>query len=156
VRNFKNEAFEVQTKEEEIPPVKEELLAKITSKGTRSVVITWNKIEGADGYDVYFVKCGKTSKFKKIKTVKSGSKLQVTRSGLKKNTAYKAYIKAYVLDKDGNKIYIKESPDVHAFTTKGSKRYTNPKSVTVKSTNVTLNTGSNYTIKATVKRINTS
>lgn len=127
------------------------LLAKITAKGSNSLVLTWNKIDGAEGYDIFFIKCGKQAP-KKVKTIKGNKTFKWTKKGLKKKTAYKAVVKAYVM-KDGKKTYVRTSPMVHAYTSGGTKNYTNSKSVTVKKTSVSLKAGKTYKIKATVNKL---
>lgn len=127
------------------------LLAKITAKGSKSLILTWNKIKGAEGYDIFFVKCSKNAP-KKVKTIKGNKTFKWTKSGLKKRTAYKAYVKAYVM-KNGKKTYLRKSPMVHAYTSGGTKFFTNSKSVTVKKTKVSLKAGKTYKIKASVTRL---
>lgn len=127
------------------------LMAKLKAKDKTSLVLSWNKIKKADGYDIFFIKCAKGS-LKKVKTIKNNSTTTWTKKGLKKNAAYKARVKAYVI-KSGKKTYIKTSPVVHAYTSGGTKKYTNAKSVTVSKTSITLKKGKTYTIKATVNKL---
>ena len=127
------------------------LMTKMTAKGKKSLVVSWSKISGADGYDIFFAVCGGKKGYKLIKTVKNG-KLSFTITGLAKGTAYKAYVKAWIM-KGGKKVYVRTSPDVHAFTGGGNKKYTNAKSVSVKKTRVKLKKGKTYKIKASVKKL---
>ena len=127
------------------------LLAKMTAKGKNSFVLSWNKINGAEGYDIFFIKCGKESP-KKVKTIKGNNTFKWTKKSLKKRVPYKACVKAWVM-KDGKKTYVAKSLVVHAYTSGGTKKYTNPKSVTVKKTNVSLKVGKTYKIKASVKKL---
>ncbi|MGX8774040.1 MAG: Ig-like domain-containing protein [Bacillota bacterium] len=122
------------------------------AKGSRNLAISWNQITGAEGYDVFFVKCGEDNTCKLVKTIKGNKTLSWTKTGLKKKTAYKAFVKAYVM-KDGKKSYVGTSPLVHAYTTGYTKNYTNPKSVTVRKASVSLKTGKTYKIKANVKKL---
>jgi len=127
------------------------LLAKLTAKGDRSLELTWSKIDGADGYDILFIKCrGKEAK--KVKTIKGNETFKWTKKGLKKNTSYKACVKAWVM-KGGKKTYVRSSLNVHAYTSGGTKNYTNAKSVTVKKAKVSLKAGKRYKIKAKVNRL---
>lgn len=127
------------------------LLAKLTAKGDRSLELTWSKIDGADGYDILFIKCrGKEAK--KVKTIKGNETFKWTKKGLKKNTSYKACVKAWVM-KGGKKTYVRSSLNVHAYTSGGTKNYTNAKSVTVKKAKVSLKAGKKYKIKAKVNRL---
>ena len=131
------------------------LLAKMTSKGKCSLVLKWNKIDGVDGYDIFFSRCnnsGKKNTCKKVKTIKGNKTFKWTKSSLKKGKAYKAYVKAWVM-KNGKKTYVRTSPMVHVFTSGGTKNYTNSKSVTVKKTSVSLKAGKAYKIKATVNKL---
>ena len=128
-------------------------LAEMKSSGKTSLVLTWSKTTGAEGYDIYFAKNGK--KMKKAATVTADKKLKWTKKKLKKSVAYKAYIKAWLM-KDGVKTYVETSPTVYAYTNKGTKKYTNPKSVTVKKSKYTLAAGKTAKIKATVTKLDKS
>lgn len=151
------------TKTETIPKLKPSApkvsgtpTAKMTAKGTNSLNISWNKIQGAAGYDIFFAECnhsGKKIACKNVKNIKGNKTFTWTKSGLKKKTPYKAYIKAYVM-KNGKKSYVRTSPMMHAYTGGQTKNYTNAKSVTVNKTSVTLKKGKTYTIKATVNKVN--
>ena len=114
-------------------------------------MLTWNKVNGAEGYDIFFIKCGKQAP-KKVKTIKGNKTFKWTKSGLMKGKAYKAVVKAYVM-KNGKKTYVRTSPMVHAYTSGGTKNYTNSKSVTVKKTSVLLKAGKTYKIKAGVTKL---
>ena len=131
------------------------LLAKMTAKGKKNLVLSWNQVKGADGYDVFFNNCGK-KKFKLVKTLKGSKSTSWTKKGLKKHKPYMAYVKAFVM-KDGKKSYVVKSPIVHAYTSGSTIRYyTNPKSVTVKKTKVSLKKGKTYNIKASVNKLKKS
>ena len=129
------------------------LMAKLAAVGSRGLTLSWNKIDGAKGYDIFFAGCGEYSGFKKVKTVRAGGSLKWTNKKLKKKTAYKAYVKAWVM-KDGRKVYVKKSPEVHAYTTPAKVRYTAAKSLTVKKSSVSIRKGGTYKIKAAVKKQN--
>ena len=131
------------------------LIAKMTAKGKKALVISWSKLNGAAGYDIFLAKCGNKENrgsCKLVKTVK-GSSRNWTKSGLKAKTAYRVYVKAFILDAAGEKTYVDSSPLVHAFTSGVAKQYTNPKSVTVKKSSVKLAAGKTTTIKASVKKL---
>ncbi len=128
------------------------LLAKMTSKGSKSLVLTWNKIDGAAGYDVFFVRCGDNNSLKKVKTIKGNKTLKWTKKNLRKKTSYKAVVKAWV-KKNGKKTYVSTSPAVHAYTSGGKKYFTNPEKVTVKKVSVSLKKGKKYKIKASVANL---
>ena len=129
-------------------------LTRTTATGDHSMTVGWAKVEGAAGYEVFFARCdGKGSKTtKKVKTIKGNKTFTWTKSGLKKGTAYKAYVKAYTM-KNGKKTYIGKSPVMHAYTSGASKKYTNAKSITVNKTKVELKKGKTFKIKAKVKKL---
>ena len=148
-------------KDKPVTPEKEEvtpqgvLLTKLAAKGKNGLKLTWKKVKGAEGYDIFFSRCNHGNKkltCRKIKTVKGNKTFSWTKKGLKKNRSYKAYIRAWV-KKGGKKTYIRTSPMVHAFTSGGTKKYTNPKSVTVTKKNITLTAGKTHRIKARVTKL---
>ena len=131
------------------------LLVKMTAKGKNNLKLSWTKVKGAQGYDIFFGQCshGKIhTTVKKIQTVKAGAPLIRVQKGLRKNTAYKARIKAYVVRK-GKKQYIKSSPAVHAYTSGYKGNYTNPKSVKVNRPSLSLTPGKTVRIKAKVTKL---
>ena len=127
------------------------LLAKMTAKGKTSLVLTWSKVKGAEGYDIFFSACGSDSP-KKVKTIKGNETFRWTKTKLKAQKSYKAYVKAWV-KKDGKKTYVRTSPRVHAYTSGGTSKYTNAKGVTVKTTSVSLKTGKTSRIAASVVKL---
>ncbi len=149
------------TKTETIPKLKPSApktsgtpLAKATVKN-KSMTIGWNKIQGAEGYDIFFATCnhsGKKIACKNVKTIKGNKTFKWIKSGLKKGTAYKFYVRAYVT-KNGKKTYVSKTPMFHAYTGNGTKNYTNAKSVTVNKTKVTLKKGKTFKIKAKVNKV---
>ena len=132
-------------------------LAKATVK-KKSMTIGWNKIQGAEGYDIFFATCnhrGKKIACKNVKTIKGNKTFKWTKSGLKKGTAYKFYVRAYVI-KNGKKTYVSKSPLFHAYTGNGTKNYTNAKSVTIKNVKkgkLSLKKGKTFKIKAKVNKL---
>ena len=57
------------------------LLSKMTAKSKRSLVLKWNKIDGVDGYDIFFSRCshdGKDPTCKKVKTIKGNDTFKWT------------------------------------------------------------------------------
>ena len=131
------------------------LLAKMTAKGGKGLKVSWTKMEGVDGYDIFLSKCNVNDKVFKpqlIHTVSGNKSFSWTKSGLKKRIPYKVRVKAWTM-KDGKKTYVKSSPIVHAFTSNGSKGYTNAKSVKVKKTKVSMSPGQTSRIKAKVKKV---
>ena len=150
-----------ETKTEAIPKLKPsapkvsgKLLLKMTAK-KNSMTISWSKIKGVAGYDIFFARCNHDKKKiipKKAKTIKGNKTFKWTKSGLKNGTAYKAYVKAYVM-KNGKKSYVRTSPLIHSYTGNGTKKYTNAKSVSVNKTKVTLKKGKTFKIKAKVTKV---
>lgn len=143
------------TKTEVIPKLNDTLIVKMTAKGKNSLVLSWTKVDQVDGYDIFLTRCdGETSKkMKKIKTIKGNKKFTYTVKKLEKKKAYKTLVKAWK-KKNGKKTYIKKSLTYHAYTSGGSKKYTNPKSVKVNKTAVTLKKGKTFQIKASVAKLN--
>ena len=129
-------------------------LTTMTAKDKTSMTIAWQKVTGAEGYDIFFSRCdgkGKTTA-KKAQTINGNSTFVWTRSGLTAGVSYKAYVKAYVM-KNGSKQYVAASPLMHAYTKGYTKRYTNAKSVKVKKTKVSIKKGKTFKIKAKVKKL---
>ena len=133
------------------PTVRGILMTRIKAKGKSRLILSWNKIDGAEGYDIFFIRCGKQAP-QRVKTIEGNKTFSWTKTGLKKKTAYKACVKAWIM-KDGKKTYVRTSPIVHAYTSGSTKNYTNSKSVAVKKSSVTLKKGKTYKIKATVKKL---
>ena len=130
-------------------------LAKMSAKGKTSLKFTWKKVNGAEGYDIFFAACGKNdkkTKCKLVRTITGNSKFSWTKTKLKAKKAYKAYVKAWVIE-NGRKKYVAASPTVHAFTANGTKTQTNAKSVTVEKTKISVKKGKTKQIKADVKKV---
>ena len=131
------------------------LLTRMTAKGKNGFGITWTKITGADGYDVFLARCNHTKSAKDkwtVKTFKGNKTFSWTKTGLKKHTSYKVRVKAWVT-RDGKKKYVSASPAAHGYTGGYRDKYTNPKSVTVSKTKVSLKVRKTYTIKAKVTKL---
>ena len=154
-RVCQNNSAHVQKRSLPATGVKGSLLAQLKSKGKNKMVISWTKVTGAEGYDVYFTKCDtheKKSKYKLVKSIKGNSTTALTQGKLKKGTPYKAYVKAFAY-KNGKKTYVRTSPDVHAFASGVSGKYSNPKAVSVNKTSVTLKKGGTFKIKGKVSKL---
>ena len=137
------------------PKVSGTLTARMKA-GKKSLSISWNRIQGAAGYDIFFARCNhgkKKNAIRNIKMIKGNKTFKWTKSGLKKRTAYKACVKAYIY-KNGKKTYVRNSPHVHAYTGNGTKYHTNAKSVSVNKTKVTLKKGKTFKIKAKDNKVN--
>ncbi len=68
-------------------------LVSVKKKGAAKAQITWKRIKGADGYEI-FMRTGKGS-YKKIKTITKGKTVTFTKSGLKKGKSYSFRVRAY-------------------------------------------------------------
>ena len=135
--------------------VKGTLMAKMTAKAENKLAIRWTRFKGAAGYDIFFAKCNKKGKktvCKKVKSIKGNKKFKWIKTGLKKRSDYKAYVRAYV-KKNGKKKYVSKSPVMRAYTGNGTKKFTNAKSVKVKKAKVTLKKGKSFKIKAKVTKV---
>lgn len=128
--------------------VKGSSFSKIQARAAKvkknTITVKWNKVKGADGYQIYAGKCGKNNKYKLVKTIKKPSTTSFTYKKLKKGTAYKFIVKAYK-NVDGKTYTVAVSKNIHE-TTIGGKR-TNPKSVKVNKKTVKIGKGKKFTIK---------
>ncbi len=70
---------------------------------TNKVILKWNKVAGASGYEVYR-SVSKNGKYSLVKTIKSGSTVTWTNTGLKGKQYYYYKIRAY-RTADGKKYY---------------------------------------------------
>lgn len=121
------------------------LLAKLKASGKKALKLSWTEVDGADGYDVFYGRCGGSIH---RKSVTNGTSCKLTR--LEKSTTYKAYVKAWE-KVGGRKSYIGEaSPTVYAITGGYTKKACNPKSISVNKDSLKLVVGKSATIKAKV------
>ena len=127
------------------------LAAKGTAKGKSSLAISWNKVSGADRYVISLAKGTKKNKLRKVKTVK-GTVTKWTAKKLKRSSKYIVRVQAQA--KVGGK-YETIATSRIAYTVTGNKagKFTNPKSLKLKKTKISLKKGKSYTIKATVKKV---
>ena len=134
-----------QKKEETITPVVEStpvLNIKAKSVGKTAKKFTWKKVKNADGYDIYFAKCGK--KFKKIKSTK---KTTFLKKHLKNRQNYKFKVRAYKMV-DGKKVYLTSSCAAHVIAGGYNSKYTEAKKIYAKKKSVTLSVGKTAALKA--------
>ena len=130
------------------------LVAKGIASGKKAIKLSWNKVTGADRYVIYLAKCnykGKKFKYKAVKTV-SGNTLKWTKKKLKKKTAYKFYVVAQKKTGSGYAT-IATSNDGHVITGNVKGKFTNPKSLKLNKTSITLSKGASATIKGTVTKV---
>ncbi len=81
-------------------------------KDKNSMRLTWQKYNGASGYEIYWSYCDGERSFKKAGTVKASGKRMFIHKRCKKDRAYKYYIAAYKM-REGKKKYIAKSPIIH-------------------------------------------
>ena len=130
--------------------------AQMTPKGKKALVISWSKEENADGYDVFFSRCnhGKTKeKCKRIKSITNKNTLSYTKTNLLANKTYKCYVRPYKMI-GGKKVYLTTSPQAHVYTAGGNKIYSNPKSLALNKTQVSLTANSAFQLKAKIALTN--
>ncbi|WP_026665450.1 Ig-like domain-containing protein [Butyrivibrio sp. FC2001] len=112
------------------------------------IKVSWDKVNGVSEVKVYATYTGKKFPSKPVKTTKGNSvkikKLKGKKLDLKKN--FKLYLVAY--DNNGNEIG--KTPTAY-FAGKNSDKYTNPKSIKVSNSNVSVAVGSSVKVNATIK-----
>ena len=133
-----------------------------TAKWTKEnyLKLTWGKVTGAAGYEIYVRKCdGKSLWTKPAYTAKSSKTTSVTlkKLGGKKfsTTAnYKYGVRAYKYV-NGKKVYIGTSLTYH-FVGSKNKKETNAKSVTAGKKSITLGVKKTTKIRTKITKVNTS
>lgn len=73
-------------------------------RGTGSCKVSWNKVSGADGYQVYAAVGENSKNYKKVASV-SGKTLSYTMTGLKKNQYYNYKVRSYTKCSNGTYVY---------------------------------------------------
>lgn len=141
--------------------VKAPAIKSVATKSSSSVTVKWKKVSSASGYVVYQKK--DNGKYKKVATIKSGSKVSYTKSGLSSATKYSYKVKAYKT-KSNNKTYSSYSKVKAAYTKPATPKITTAKAVSATSVNlkwgkisksdgyvVYIKSGSKYKRVATIK-----
>lgn len=165
---FTNKAFATQTKEVQTKAAAKPkadgnkinvkansivLNSKFSIKTGKAIKISWGKVKGADGYDVYLTYCGKD----KIALVRSTKTSSVKISKLmKKAIDQKNNVKCYVVAYkkiNGKKQEIGKSKVFHAVGKK-NKSETEPKNIQLKKNSYVLKSGKTATIKASIVKKN--
>ncbi len=119
--------------------------SQITQK---NIKLSWNRVNGADGYEIYGNRCNTKKwiyKYKKMKTIEKGNKKSFIDQNCKKGMYYKYIVRAYKII-DGKKVTIAASKTIHV-TTAGGKNG-NAKSVKVNKKKVSLKAGKDIKLKA--------
>ena len=75
----------------------------VTSNAKKKAVVTWNKVTGADGYEVY-MSTRKDSGYSKISTV-SKNISKYTKTGLTSKKTYYFKVRSYKKNSSGSKVY---------------------------------------------------
>jgi uncharacterized protein YjdB len=122
------------------------------ASGKTSLKLTWTKVSNADGYDIFFKRCG-AGDYPLIATVKASASRRFKVTGLKKSTSYKAYVMAWKKVKGVKTTIGKASPTVHAITGDYRVRSCNAESVKVNKSSLKLKVGTTKKIKASVKGV---
>ena len=123
------------------------------AKGKKGIKFTWNKVTDAERYVIYMAKCNTSKKSYALKAVKTlaADKQTWTKKGLKKKTKYQFYAVAQK-KADGMYVNIANSETGYVATGNRSGKYTNPKSLTVTKTKLTLKVGKAAVIKGKVTK----
>lgn len=124
------------------------LLARMVSENDSTIFLSWSKVDGAVGYDVFFKDCDGDQDYSLTKTVMG---MNCRLEGLKKGSCHKGFVRAWT-NKNGNKAYIgNASPTVHCIVGGSDKEHTNAKSVKLNKTSLTLVKGGTSNLKASAK-----
>ncbi len=119
--------------------------SQITQK---NIKLSWNRVKGADGYEIYGNRCNTKKwiyEYKKMKTIENGNKKSFIDRNCKKGTYYKYIVRAYKII-DGKKVTIAASKTIHVTTTGGKNG--NAKSVKVNKKKVSLKVGKKIKLRA--------
>ena len=120
--------------------------------GNTILAYAWSKVEGAEGYDLFFKVCDGKGGYGVIQSITDPDVLSFDVPGLKKGAAYKSYVRAWRIE-NGVKTYIGEpTPYIHAIAGgyNKAKKICNAKAVIVKKPSVTLKVRRKSRIKARV------
>lgn len=114
----------------------------------KNIKLSWNKVKGADGYEIYGNRCNTKNwiyEYKRMKTITNPNKKSFIDRKCKKGTYYKYIVRAYKII-DGKKVTIAASKTIHVTTTGGKNG--NAKSVRVNKKKVSLKTGNDLKLRA--------
>lgn len=123
---------------------------KVSQKG-KKIKISWGKVPGADGYDVYVQYCSRDFDARSITSVKNGKTTKLTVKKVNgKNLDLKKVFKVYVLafkQEEGKNVTLAKTITAHVVGSKNTK-FTNVKAVKVKKSFYNLKKGGTAAIKA--------
>ena len=132
--------------------IKGAYFARIQAKASQitqnNVKLSWNKVKGADGYEIYGNRCNTKKwiyEYKRMKTITNPNKKSFIDRKCKKGTYYKYIVRAYKII-DGKKVTIAASKTIHVTTTGGKNG--NAKSVRVNKKKLSLKQGKTYQIRS--------
>lgn len=74
------------------------------ARGTKSATVSWKKISGAEGYEVYMATGEKSTSYKKVATVSSGT-TSYTVKNLVKDQYYNFKVRTFIKSSDGSYVY---------------------------------------------------
>ncbi len=107
-------------------------ITTVTARGgSKRVRLTWTKVSGADGYDIYY-RASTESSYTKLKTITDGTTVSYVKKSLTQNTTYYFRIAAY-RTVEGTTVEGDYSTAVSATTVKASATSTKAKKYTSKS-----------------------
>jgi hypothetical protein len=125
------------------------LLAAGKASAQNGMRIYWNKVSGAESYDIYFSHCNTDKEVFIPQYIGTTKKASLRVGGLKKNNCYKFYVKAK--DKKGKVIAV--SNEAHAATGNTDGKYTNAESIKVKKNSVKVKVGRSVTVSASLTKV---
>ena len=113
--------------ESQIPAVSSVLLPKVVTNGKTSLLLTWNRLNKAEGYDVFFAPVGK--QFDGLYQTFPADINSCLFIGLKKNTAYKMRVKPFITQ-NNEKRYMEDSYILYCITGGSNQESTNAVEIT--------------------------
>ena len=116
----------------------DQLFPLLETDGKTALTGSWQPLEDADGYDVFFTSGGDS--YDGIYRTLSPEKTKLSFKHLKKKTVYKMRVSAFILSA-GQKSYICESDNVHCITGGSTKKHTNAAEVRISSPRLDLSVG---------------
>ena len=125
----------------------DQLFPVLETDGKTSLIGTWQPMEDADGYDVFFAPGGES--FDGVYRTLSPEKTDLSFKHLKKKTVYKMRVSAFILSA-GQKSCICESHKVHCITGGCTKKHTNAAEVKIRDSRLKMSVGDKKAISASV------
>ncbi len=125
----------------------DQLFPLLETDGKTTLVGSWQPLEDADGYDVFFAAGGDS--FDGVYRTLSAEKTRLTFKHLKKKSIYKMRVSAFILSA-GQKSYICESDNVHCITGGSTKKHTNAAAIKISDHRLDLSVGDRKKISASL------